>query len=126
MSDLVLKLFKTTATVCITVCIGKIENIIYCRITCGIPQGSILEPLLFLVYINGLFKSSSKLTQIMFADDTNLLISKIFFETMNEELRKAATWFKATSLLEYFQNKIFFISFYKKEKIYQIFYLHRT
>ena len=72
------------------------------------------------------FKSSSKLTQIMFADDTNLLISKIFFETMNEELRKAATWFKATSLLEYFQNKIFFISFYKKEKIYQIFYLHRT
>ena len=49
-----------------------------------------------------LFRSSSKLTPIMFADDTNLFISDFklenHFETMTEELRKVATWFKANKL----------------------------
>ena len=58
--------------------------------------------LLFVIYIIDLFRSSSKLTPIMFADDTDLFIfdSNIenAFKTMNEELRKVATWFKANKL----------------------------
>ena len=41
-------------------------------ITCGIPQGSTLGPLLFLLYINDLPNCSNKLSFRIFADDTNM------------------------------------------------------
>ena len=57
----------------------------------------------------------------MIADDTNLFISdsniENLFETMNEELRRVANWFKANQL-SFNISKIFFISFYKKKKSY--------
>ena len=52
----------------------KIENNMYCKITCGVSQGSFLRPILFFLDINDLCRSSSKLIWI-FADDTNLYIS---------------------------------------------------
>ena len=84
------------------VSLGKYENSICRKFICGAPQGSLLGLLLFLIYINELFWGSSKLTLIMFTDDTNLFISdsniENLFETMNEELRKVANWFKANKL----------------------------
>ena len=74
----------------------------YAQITCGVPQGSILEALLFLIYVNDLDNVSSILDPIMFADDTNLFYShkdvNQLFTKVNEELEKIGDWFKAKKL----------------------------
>ena len=60
-------------------------------ISCGVPQGSVLGPLLFLIYINDLPNISSKLKFYLFADDTNIYCEnndlKGLEKTMNLELK---------------------------------------
>ena len=69
-------------------------------IKCGMPQGSIIGPLLFLLYVNDLPNSPNVLVTIMFADNTNFFehsnINK--FKTFNDELIKINECFSANKL----------------------------
>ena len=71
-------------------------------IKCGVPLGSILGPLLLLVYVNDIIQSSPLLTFILFADDTNVFYSHknlhTLITTLNTELEKVHTWFKCNKL----------------------------
>ena len=57
-------------------------------ITCGVPQGSILGPLLFLIYINDMNPAVEHSTIYHFADDTNLLYSCKSFKELRKRVNK--------------------------------------
>ena len=67
---------------------------------CGVPQGSILAPLFFILYINDL-PNPSKVTET-FADDTSTFYShsdpKHLESVLNEELKKVDIWMKSNKL----------------------------
>ena len=71
-------------------------------IACGVPQGSVLGPKLFILYINDICQVSKLLSLVLFADDTNVFCSGDDLEKLqveiNEELRKLKLWFDCNKL----------------------------
>ena len=72
----------------------------FLKIITGVLQGSILGPLLFLIYMNDIHKSSNLFHFILFADDTTLITKNDIYNTdiINAELAKLLIWFKVNKL----------------------------
>ena len=91
------------------------------KINCGVPQGSVLGPLLFLLYINDIFNSSNLTSFIVFADDTNLFYSgkniKQLELVVNNEIKKIFEWFKVNQLTLNIKKTNYIIFKSKKKQI---------
>jgi len=87
------------------------------QIKCGVPQGSILGPLLFILYINDIVHVSSKMKPILFADDTNLLLhNENLVSTANVEVQKISDWLKVNKLSLNIK-KTHFVVFHNRQKL---------
>ena len=88
------------------------------KISTGIPQGSILGPLLFIIYINDFIKCSDLFKFILYADDTTLItpnLSEKNVNHVNHELNKISNWL-AHNKLSLNVKKTKFIHFHNINK----------
>ena len=108
--------------VCINDCESNLKNI-----QCGVPQGSILGPLLFLIFINDITKSSNLFKFVLYADDSTLStcireneLGK-YSKIINNELVLIHSWLKANKIaINETKTKFMIISYNKNVLIPEI------
>ena len=106
----------------------QLDNVKSCEhpTTCGIPQGSVLGPLLFNILINDITEASKKFDFIMYADDTTLASTLENFGTvndvtnlereLNQEITKVYSWLLSNKLMLNAAKSKFMI-FFKVPKV---------
>ena len=82
---------------CVSKCCSSKE-----LVNIGVPQGSVLGPILFLIYVNDMSKCIGEEGIRIFADDTNIFVSGNSFEEIitiaENKLKQLDKWFKANHL----------------------------
>ena len=108
---------------------GTLSNTVL--MTTGVPEGSILGPLLFIIYMNDIREASENFKAILYADDTNLLSPLCSFSTstslkdiqteqlsenINKELGNILEWLNTNKLSLNVKKTKFMIFHYRQRK----------